>query len=64
MKLKNLFRHYFKPKRDNIGREREKKILVTNSVHTLPGQENSKKIAKKFKKLKNPFLTLFLAKMG
>ena len=63
-KLKNLFRHYFKPKRDNIGREREKKILVTNSVHTLPGQENSKKIAKKFKKLKNPLLTLFLAKMG
>ena len=42
-KLKNPFRHYFLPKRDNIGREREKKILVTNSVHTRPGQENSKK---------------------
>ena len=31
---KKLFRYYFKPKRDNIGREIEKKILVANSVHT------------------------------
>ena len=62
--LKTPFRHYFQPKWDEIGREREKKNLDLNSVHTRPGQENSKKIAKKFKKLKNPFLTLFLAKMG
>ena len=56
------------PKRDNIGREREKKFLVTNSVHTRPGQENfkknSEKIAKKFKKLKKLFPALFLAKIG
>ena len=41
-----------------------KKILVPNSVHTRPGQENFKKIEKKIKKLKNLFLELFLAKIG
>ena len=37
---------------DEIGREREKKILVPNSVHTRPRQENSKKNSKKIKKIK------------
>ena len=42
-----------------------KKILVLNSVHTRPGQENSeKKIAKKFKKLKNLIPALFPGKTG
>ena len=46
-------------------KKREKKILVPNSVHTWPREENSeKKIAKKFKKLKNHFPALFLAKTG
>ena len=49
-KLKTSFRHYFQPKRDDIGRERVKKILVANFVHTRPGQENSEKNSKKFKK--------------
>ena len=40
------------PKRDNIGREREKKILVTNSVRTQPGQENFKNNSKKIQKIK------------
>ena len=35
------FRYYFLPKRVEIGRERKKKILVLNSVHTLHEQENS-----------------------
>ena len=48
-KLKNLFRQYFKPKRDEIGREREKKILGPNFAHIGPRQENSRKIAKKLK---------------
>ena len=66
-KLKKLkktsFRHYFLPKRDEIGRERKKKILLPNSVHIRPGQENSEKNRKKkVKKLKNLFPTLFLAK--
>jgi len=52
------------PKRDEICRESEKKILVPNSVHTRPGQENSEKNSKKIKKLKNLFLVLFLAKTG
>ena len=40
----------FLAKRDEIGREREEKILVPNSVHTRPGQENSEKNSKKIKK--------------
>ena len=63
-KLKNSFRHYFQPKWDEIGGEREKKIVDPNSVHTRPGQENSEKKEKKIKKLKNLFLALFLAKTG
>ena len=47
-----------------IGREEEKKILVPNSVHTRPRQENSKKKkAKKFKKFqKTSFRYYFLPK--
>ena len=42
-----------------------KNILVPNSVHTRPGQENfEKNRKKKSKKLKNLFPELFLAKMG
>ena len=48
-----------------IGLKSEQKILVPNSVHTRPGEENSeKKIAKKCKKLKNPIPALFLVKTG
>ena len=50
-------------RQDEIGRERNKGILDSNSAHTRPGGENSeKKKAKKFKKLKNNFPALFLAK--
>ena len=38
------------PKRDEIGQEREKKILVPNSVYTRPRQENSETNCKKFRK--------------
>ena len=43
---------YFYPKRAERGREREKKILVPNSVHTRPGEENSEKNSKKIQKIK------------
>jgi len=47
-KFKNLFPALFLAKTgDEIGRESEKKILVPNSVHTRPGQENSEKNSKK-----------------
>ena len=50
---------------DEIGREREKRILDPNSAHTRLGGENSeKKQEKKFKKLKNKFSEVFLAKTG
>ena len=46
-----------------IGLGRGKIILDPNSAHTRPGGANSeKKIAKKFKKLKNNFPSLFLDK--
>ena len=52
-------------RQDEIGRERDKRILDPNSAHTRRGGENSeKKNAKKFKKLKNNFPVLVLAKTG
>ena len=33
-----------------IGLKSEQKILVPNSVHTRPGEENSEKTSKKIKK--------------
>ena len=45
--------------------EKEKKKIVPNTVPTRPELENSKKkIAKKFKKLKNIILALFIPKLG
>ena len=62
---KTSFRHYFYPNRDEIGRQREKKNLVPNSVPTRPGLENfKKKIVIKFKKLENFIPELFLFKPG
>ena len=49
-------------RQDEIGRERDKRILGPNSAHTRPGGENSEKNAKIFKKLKNNFPVLFSAK--
>ena len=65
-KLKNRFWNDFYPNRVQIGREREKKKkLAPNSIPTRPEQENSqKKIAKKFKKLKNIIPAIFLSKTG
>ena len=37
---------------DEIGREKEKKILLPNSVRTRPRQENSEKKDKKIEKIK------------
>ena len=39
---------------DEIGREKEKKILLPNSVRTRPRQENSEKKDKKIEKIKKP----------
>ena len=49
--------------RDRL-RMREKKIFLFRSIPTRPGMGNSKKIAKKFKKLKNIVMASFQAKMG
>ena len=50
------------------GRDRlrmgEKKIFLFRSIPTRPGIGNSKKTAKKFKKLKNIAMASFQARMG
>ena len=47
----------------HAGNERKKKLSFL-SVPSLSGIKNSKKIAKKFKKLKNILMASFQAKMG
>ena len=52
-------------RQDEIGRERDKIIFDPNSAHTRPGGENcKKKTAKKFKKFKNNFPALVIARTG
>ena len=58
------FRHYFQPKRDEMGQEREKKISVPNSAHTRFGQENSEKKIKKIPKIKKPFSSIIFCQNG
>ena len=55
---KTTFRRYFQSKRDEIGRERDKRILDPNSVHTRPGGANYKK--KQQKNSKNKRTTIWL----
>ena len=49
--------------RDRL-RMREKKIFLFRSIPTRPGIGNSKKTAKKFKKLKNIVMASFQARVG
>ena len=64
-KQKNLFPALFLAKTGWDRPRKGKKILVPNSVHTRPRQENSKKNSKKIKKTKkNLFPTIFLSKTG
>ena len=53
-----------KRKRDEINQKRAKKILVPNSVHTRPEQENSEKNCKKTQTFKKLFPAVILAKTG
>ena len=52
--IKTSSRHYFQPKRDEIGQKSENKILLQNSVHTRPGKENSEKNSQKIQKIVKP----------
>ena len=63
-KLKNLFPHYFLPKRDEIGRESENKISVPNFVHTRPWEKNSEKNSKKIQKNKKPLPGFIFSQNG
>ena len=54
----------FKKLKNQIGRERETKILVPNSVHTRPGQENSEKNSKKIKKIKKTYSDIIFNQNG
>src|SRR6266571_2961047 len=61
---KTSSRHYFKPKRGEIGQNSENNILVPNSVHTRPGQENTEKNSKKIKKIIKPLPGIILSQNG
>ena len=61
---KTSFRHYFLPKRDEIGWERGKKNLVPNSAHARPRKENSEKNSKKIQKIKKPLSGIIFNQNG
>ena len=42
----------------------KKKILVPNSVHTHPGQQNSEKNSKKIQKIKKPLPGIIFSQNG
>ena len=67
-KLKKLkktsFRHYFLPKRDEIGREREKKFYSRIPFKLSPGKKIQKKMAKDLKKLKKPLSDIIFCQNG
>ena len=47
-----------------IGRKSEHKILLQNSVHTRPGQENFEKKSKKIQKIVKPHPGIILSQNG
>ena len=51
-KLKNLFPVLFLTKTGLDGPRKREKILVPNSAHSRPGQENSEKNSKEIQKIK------------
>ena len=62
---KTSIQHFFQPKQDEIGRERQKKKNWSRIQFILgPSKKIPKKITKKFKKLKNLFPAVCLAKTG
>ena len=62
--IKKPFPHYLQLKRDEIGREREKKNLGPNSIHAGHQQENSKKNRKKIQKKKKPLSSIIPSQNG
>ena len=44
--------------------KKEKKLLVPNSVHTRPGQENFEKYIKKIQKIIKPFPAIIFSENG
>ena len=61
---KTSSRHFFQPKRDDIGRKCKNKILLQNSVHTRPGQENSEKNSKKIQEIIKPLPCIIFSQKG
>ena len=64
-KLKNPFLALFLAKTgiDRL-KNRKKKIIVPNSVHTRPGKENSEKNSKKIQKNKIPLSGIIFSQNG
>ena len=49
---------------DEIGRERDKRILDPNSAHARPGGENSEKNSRKFQKIKKQLSGIIFSQNG
>ena len=47
-----------------MGRKSEKKILLQNSIHTRPGEENSEKTSKKIQKIIKPLPGIICSQYG
>ena len=64
-KLKNLILALFlaKTSLDRL-RKRKKKILLPNSAHSRPGQENSEKNSKKIKNIKKSLSFVIFSQNG
>ena len=51
-------------RQDEIGRERDKRILDPNSAHTRPGGENSEKNSKKIQKIREQLFGIIFSQIG
>ena len=51
-------------RQDEIGRERDKRILVPNSAHTRPGGANYKKKSKKIQKIREQLFGIIFSQIG
>ena len=61
---KPLSENIFSQNGNEIGRKREKKNLIPNSIHTRPRQENSEKNIKKILKIIKPIPGIIFSQSG
>ena len=63
-KIKNLFPVLFLAKTGIDRPKKKKKILVPNSIHTRPGEENSEKNSRQIQNIKKRFSSIIFSQNG